>query len=244
MAEDYKTLVLHLLSKRQYPILKDIVVMDIHYKLLPENADFDVVHAYDKRSHDAMYTLSQHADPFRFSYLVGNENMFYVHETDHFDTTSLPLHCQRVKLNRYYVDVIQNQTSETFEEELYHFITLLNFDIPTLSPLLGLDTITCTRMLPKFIKLWVFKYDAQNFQKCPVSKGLETCFGPPETTGVIPVRVLRGKLSPCTSHAKILSLNNDFPTKLKHPYLMHYSPLHKTLFPLVYNPLENPLLVF
>lgn len=242
-ATEYKTLVLDLLSKRQYPVLKDLVVVDIHYKMIPETAESDVVRAYDKRSHDSAFLLKQHTDPYRLSYLAGNDHMFYIHEMDSLNINAFRDDCQRIKLSRSYVDTIRYCVSDTFEEELYHFITLLNFDIPKLSPLLDMNFMKCTRMLPQFIKIWVFKYDAVNIQHCPVSKEQKSCFGPPEQEGVIPTRVLRGKLAPCTSQSNILSLNNDIPIQQVNPYLLHYSDRYKTIFPLAYNPLENPLIV-
>lgn len=242
MAIEYKSLVCDLLQKKTYPILQDFVVMDIHYKLLPEHATVDTIHSYDRRIHDPMYVWSQHTDPYRLSYLVGYNTMFYIHETDQFQSDYLTIECQRVKLNRSYVDDIRNDISSSFEEELYHFITLLNFDIPKLSSLLGIHAMKCTRLLPQFIKLWVYKYETAPIQQIHANP---IYFGPPKNEGVLPVRVVRGKLGPCTSCTSILSLNNDIGASLPYlyPYLWHYSDRFKCIFPLAYNPLENPLLV-
>ncbi|GFQ71476.1 uncharacterized protein TNCT_395971 [Trichonephila clavata] len=137
MALEYKALVLDLLSKHKYPILQKFVVMDIHYKMIPVDSPSNVVHSFDRRTHDPMHELIQHSSPFHLSYLVGNKNYFHVHEMDQLRTDALPIDCQRIKLSRSYVDAIRNDTSDTFEEELYHFITLLNFNLPQLVPLLG-----------------------------------------------------------------------------------------------------------
>ena len=220
--------------------------MDIHYKLIPVHAPCQVIHSFDRRLHDPLHAWKRHQDPYRLSYLVHHPPLFDVHVTDHLDTAALPLDCQRVKLARSYVDAVRNDTSHTFEEELYHFVTLLNFDVPTLAPLLGLDVMTCTRLLPQCLRLWVYHYEERSLPHVPVDSKLAACFGPPDDD-LIPVRVLRGQLAPCTSDTTLLSLNNDLEARLSGapppPYLWHYSLRHKTLVPLAYNPLENPLMV-
>lgn len=241
MAVEYKSLVLDLLKQCQYPILKDFVVMDIHYKLLPENTAVDTVYSYDRRLHDPTHVWKQHEQPFRFSYLSGNKHMIYVHETNSMLPQCLEFDCIRVKLSRYYLDTIQNECSESFEEELYHFIQLLNFNLPKLAPLLGMEVMTCTRLFPQFIKLWIYRYDTAPVKQFPIGKDILSCFGPPEHAGVIPVRVMNGKLSPCTSSSVILSLNDNVQSHLN--YLQHYSDRLHAIFPLAYNPLENPLIV-
>ncbi|GFT75895.1 uncharacterized protein NPIL_19001 [Nephila pilipes] len=244
MAVEYKYLVLDLLLKHQYPVLQDFVVMDIHYKMIPTDAPSNVVHSFDRRIHDPMHELIQHTYPYRLSYLVGNDTLFYVHEVDELNTDALPIDCQRVKLSRSYVDALRNDTSRTFEEELYHFISLLNFNVPQLAPLLGFDFMECTRLLPQFIRLWIYKYDTVPVSRVPITATLRSCFGPPEHSSVLPIRVLRGHLGPCTSRTTLLSLNNDLSSHLPDPsYLWHYSDRMRTLLPLAYNPLENPLIV-
>ncbi|GFR02494.1 uncharacterized protein TNCT_355261 [Trichonephila clavata] len=218
--------------------------MDIHYKMIPADSPSNVVHSFDRRIHDPMHELIQHSNPYRLSYLVGNDSCFYVHEVDQLLTDSLPMDCQRIKLSRSYVDAIRNDTSDTFEEELYHFITLLNFNLPQLAPLLGFSLMECTRLLPQFLRLWVYDYDSVPVSRVPITPDLRSCFGPPESSSVFPIRVLRGHLAPCTSRSILLSLNNDLSTRLSHPpYLWHYSDRIKTLLPLAYNPLENPIIV-
>ncbi|GFR09727.1 uncharacterized protein TNCT_668691 [Trichonephila clavata] len=191
MALEYKTLVLDLLSKHKYPILQKFVVMDIHYKMIPADSPSNVVHSFDRRIHDPMHELIQHSNPYRLSYLVGNDSCFYVHEVDQLLTDSLPMDCQRIKLSRSYVDAIRNDTSDTFEEELYHFITLLNFNLPQLAPLLGFSLMECTRLLPQFLRLWVYDYDSVPVSRVPITPDLRSCFGPPESSSVFPIRVLR-----------------------------------------------------
>ncbi|GFR31059.1 uncharacterized protein TNCT_391101 [Trichonephila clavata] len=244
MALEYKALVLDLLSKHKYPVLQKFVVMDIYYKMIPVDSSSHVVHSFDRRTHDPMHELIQHSSPYHLSYLVGNEHQCQVHEMDQLLTDTLPIECQRIKLSRSYVDALRNETSETFEEELYHFITLLNFNLPQLAPLLGFNLMECTRLLPQFLRLWVYDYDSVPVSRVPIPPDLRSCFGPPECCSVFPIRVLRGHLAPCTSRSILLSLNNDLSTHLSPPpYVWHYSDRIKTMLPLAYNPLENPLIV-
>lgn len=241
MAVEYKSLVLNSLQQCQYPILKDFVVMDIHYQVLPENTAVNTIYPYDRRLHDPLHVWKRNDKPFQFSYLSGNQHMVYVHETDTLSTQALPIDCIRVKLSRCHLDTLQNQTSVSFEEELLHFIQLLNFDPSKLAPFLDMDIMTCTRLLPQFIRMWVYKYETALVKSTPIDKDLLSCFGPSEHSSVIPVRVLNGHLSPCTSSSVILSLNDNVKSRFN--YLQHYSDRFQAVFPLAYNPLENPLII-
>ncbi|GFQ84172.1 uncharacterized protein TNCT_265201 [Trichonephila clavata] len=179
MALEYKALVLDLLSKHKYPVLQKFVVMDIHYKMIPVDSPSYVVHSFDRRTHDPMHELIQHSSPYHLSYLVGNENHFHVHEVDQLLTDALPIDCQRIKLGRSYVDAIRNDTSDTFEEELYHFITLLNFNLPQYAPLLGFNLMECTRLLPQFLRLWAYDYDSVPVSRVPIPPDLRSCLDLP-----------------------------------------------------------------
>ncbi|KAG8172618.1 hypothetical protein JTE90_007711, partial [Oedothorax gibbosus] len=214
MAVDYKELVLQLLHQKKYPVLQEFVVVDIHYKMIPSEAPCQTIRSFDRRLHDPQHVWQQHMDPSRISYLVDNPPLFHIHETEHLDTTSLPFDCQRIKLSRGYIDAIRNEASLTFEEELYHFLTLLNFDVPALAPFIDTSFVDCTRLLPQCIRLWTYKYEERPLDHIPVDTRLADCFGPPTTEGVLPIRVLRGKLAPCTSQSTLLSLNNDHEAHL------------------------------
>ncbi|KAG8173843.1 hypothetical protein JTE90_016332 [Oedothorax gibbosus] len=204
---DYKALILQLLRQKKYPVLQGFVVIDIHYKLIPEDAPSQITHSFDQRViQNPLHAWKTHITPHRIPYLVNHSPMFYMHETNQLDNiTNLPYDCQRVKLSRGYVDAIRNVPSQTFEEEIYHFITLLNFDVPTLAFLLDRNIMTCTRLLPQFIRLWVNRYEERSMS-VPVDTRLSACFGPSVERDIIPVRVLRGKLAPCTSSSTLLSL--------------------------------------
>ncbi|KAG8156216.1 hypothetical protein JTE90_011126 [Oedothorax gibbosus] len=241
----YRQLVIDLLYRRKYPILKDFVVVSVFYKQIPVALSADqTCHTFDRRIHDPLHEWKSRQQMSTLSYMVDHDPLFYIHEIDQLDTHALPRQCRNVKINRSMVDALRNECSDSFEEELYHFITLLNFNVPKLAPLLGFDVMTCTRILPQNIRLYAYDYDEINIPCTPVGVSLEKSFGPVES-GVIPVRVLRGRLAPCTSASRILSLNNDHEAELqvKTPYTWHFDTLHRTVFPLAFNPLENPILV-
>jgi hypothetical protein len=243
----YKKLVLDLMCRRKYPVLKDFVVVSIFYKQIPLNASTVTCHTFDRRTHDPLHEWKSRQQMSTLSYMVDNDPLFYIHEIDQLDPSyvhTLPRQCRNIKINRSFVDAIRNECSDSFEEELYHFITLINFDFPKLAPLLGFDVMTCSRILPQNILLYAYDYDEMPIPYTPVTTTREKYFGPVEQ-GAVPIRVLRGRLAPCTSSSRILSLNNDHEAQLhvKTPYTWHFDTLHKTVFPLAFNPLENPVLV-
>ncbi|GFY67238.1 uncharacterized protein TNIN_228371 [Trichonephila inaurata madagascariensis] len=108
--------------------------------------------------------------------------------------------CQRIKLSSSYVDAIRNDTSDTVEE-LYDLFTLLNINLPQLAPLLGFNLMECTRLLPQFLRLWVYDYDSAQVSRVPITPDLRSCYGPRECSSVFSIRVFRGQLVPCTSRA-------------------------------------------
>jgi hypothetical protein len=137
--------------------------------------------------------------------------------------------------------------SLTFEEELYRFITHLNFNVPKIRDLLDLDFATSTRFIPRYIRTWVHKYEVRSIYHLPGGLDLKIHFGLPENRGVLETRIVRGKLSPCTSNKILLSLNDDLAVKTKlpcgwSPYNSHYSERWNVLIPLAYNPMENVII--
>lgn len=270
--QEYKALVLNLLCKCQYPVLRDFVVVDIWYKMIPpvdRIVSEDSVKTFDRRYANPLDVWKSNMNPFSLSYLSGGgssapPSTFYLCECDELDTRSLPLQCRRIKLSRSVVDrTVEYHASDSFEEELCLFWGLLNFDLPRVAPLFDMDEFSSTRCLPQFITLWAYRYDAVPFGPCgAASMTAETIsrFGPPTTvgeSGVLPVRVVRGRLAPCTSSETLLSLNNDVDgifhpataadsnvaaAAVKAPYTIHYVEKSHAFIPLAYNPLENPII--
>lgn len=235
---DYCSLVLNLIKDKKYPVLKNFVILDIYFKMIP--TDLEPLYS---ECHNLYNPLDiQNTNPFLLSYMVKNGKNLFVNEIDKLDTKILPVKCISVKLARSLLDKnILQYPSATFEEEIYHFITLLNFNVPKISSFLDIDYVTSTRFLPQRVTLWPNTFSVHVIDSCPATSLERACFGPVDNE-VIPARMLRGHLSACTSNSIILSLNNNmkFPS-LK--YTQYYIEKWKTLIHLAFNPLENPIIL-
>lgn len=239
---DYNVLVLELLELGKYPVLEKYVVIDIYYKMIPINYSNESVKGYDRRLMNPQDIYIRDAEPFDIHYLVSTtQHNFHVYHCNALDTSQFPIECLPIKLTRSFLDktVLYSQ-SVSFEEEIYHFLTLLNYDVSRLSPVLNLNFAASTRFLPQRVKLWVFNYLEYPVVQQPLSQNEKSCFGPTEES--VPVRVFLGRLAECTSRSTLLSLNNhlEFP---KFNYLHHFTEKWKTIVPLAFNPLENPIII-
>lgn len=242
---DYTSIVLELLDLGKYPVLEGYVLLDIYFKMIPIDYLSTSVQRYDRHMVNPEDIYIRNAESSNLHYLVStHSNHFYMHRIHTFDLESFPLECITIKLARSFLDTtVLNMPSASFEEEIYHFLTLLNNDVPRVAPLMNLNFFASTRFLPQRIKLWVFRYSEHSIAFHPVSEAERVRFGPPTCQEIIPIRVLSGCLAECTSRTTLLSLNNhfDFPNLT---YLHHFTEKWKTLIPLAFNPLENPIITF
>lgn len=238
---EYTTLVLRLLEKAKYPVLDGYVLLDIYYKTIPPDQQGASSRRYDRRMISPEDVYIRDAKPFRLHYLSSvDTHHFCVHYVDALDAGPLPMRCITLKLDRSFLDrTVLHAPSVSFEHEIYHFLTLLNFDVPRIADLLDTTFVDSTRFLPQRIRLWAFRYSERPVVRHPEAS--RSCFGPPDYGEVIPVRVLEGRLSACTSNATLLSLNNHFDFPAEPPYVHHYSEKWKAIVPLAFNPLENPV---
>lgn len=241
---DYASLVLELLNHGKYPILEGYVFLDIYFKMIPVDYPSTFVTHYDRHMINPEDVYIRDADPLNLHYLVATQpHHFYLHRIHTLNVDSFPLQCITIKLTRSFLDTtVLNVPSASFEEEIYHFLTFLNCDVPRVAPLLNLNFIASTRFLPQRIKLWVFKYTEKCILYRPLSDAEQQCFGPPVCHEILPIRVISGRLAECTSQSTLLSLNNhfDFPNL---SYLHYLSVKWKTTIPLAFNPLENPIII-
>lgn len=240
---DYGSIVLELLDRNKYPVLEGHVLLDIYYKMIPLDHVSSSCKRYDRRMINPEDVYIRDAEPFSLNYLTpfGNDT-FYMHHVNTLCVESIPLQCIRVKLARSFVDnTILHRSSTSFEEEIYNFLTLLNNDVPRICSLINLNFLDSTRFLPQRIKLWVFKYSEKTIETQPLTQEERLCFGPLVHSGVVPIRVLSGRLAECTSRRILLSLNNHstFPHL---SYLHHLSVTRNAIIPLAFNPLENPII--
>lgn len=240
---DYGSIVLELLDQKKYPVLEGHVLLDIYYKMIPIDHVSRSCKRYDRRVINPEDVYIRDAEPFSLNYLTPfGQNTFYMHHLNTLSTESFQLECIRIKLMRSFVDsTILNRSSISFEEEIYNFLTLLNHDVPRICSIINLNFLDSTRCLPQRIKLWVFKYSEHTIIQKPLTHNERLCFGPLVNPGVIPIRVISGRLSECTSQTTLLSLNNhyEFPHLT---YTHHFSEKWKTIIPLAFNPLENPII--
>lgn len=240
---DYASLVLKLLDRAKYPVLQGHIFLDIYYKMIPTDYLSRSSKRYDRRMVNPEDVYIRDAVPFSLNYLTPfGKDTFYMHHVDTLSIESIPLQCIRVKLVRSFVDTnILNRSSKSFEEEIYNFLTLLNYDVPRICSIINLNFMDSTRFLPQRIKLWAFQYSEHNIVHRPLTTEERLQFGPLDNPGVIPIRVISGRLSECTSQSILLSLNNHL--KYSHfSYLDHLTIKWQTIIPLAFNPLENPII--
>lgn len=249
---DYKNLVMRLLSNGKYPVLLNFVILEIYYKNFETK---EVGKQHDVRNNIPELVFDQiNDDPYQIIFLTKNGKYFYSHKHNIFSLnfSHLPLKCKKIKIykNDAISKILQLKSEITFEEELYFFITCLNYDIPKIKDLLNLDFIESTTFIPLSLKMKVDKYTVKelegNYEK-------PNCFGP--NNNDLQVRLFEGQLSNCFSKTHILSLRDhhafkSYLDKEDHPdfvnqyncYNIHYALEKQSFIPLAYNPFENPLL--
>lgn len=245
---NYTTLVLNLLKSKHYPILLDHVIMDIYYKeIKPKCAGKQ----YSLGCPEVIFEQENEAS--KIVYMTNHDTHIYIHKEDftNVDLNKLNVKCLKIKLNKGFINKILHTDYNTFEEEIYSFITCLNFDITKIHEILGLSFVDSTRFIPDSIQMWIYRYNSRSIQNQCLSAEY---FGP--SCDLIDARIILGKLSPCKSNHKILSLRNSramesdeeneqiIPEYMKayERYIFHYVTDYQTYIPLAYNPLENPII--
>lgn len=239
---DYASLVLELLNEGQYPVLEGYVAVDLYYKLIPDRHPSTVIRRYDAHVESPEHVYYRDVESFDLSYLVAPDpRTFCLHRVDRLPD-ALSTRCHTIKLTRSFLDatLFPHSPSDTFEEEIYRFLTLLNYDVPRLAAFLNLDFVTSTRFLPQRLHMGVDRYSKRPVSRhFPLTDEERACFGP-RPYEVLPVRTVLGRLAPCTSRSTLLSLNS---TAAGGRFIHHYAEAWQAIIPLAYNPLENPLLV-
>lgn len=249
---DYKHLVTKLLLDKQYPIILNDIIFEIYYKEIETN---EVGITYNKNNNNPEIIFNQMNEPYNLIFLTDHDNYFSIHKQyfSEFNMSGFPLKCMRIRI--YKNDAINktlNLRCSTFEEEIYHFITCLNYDVPRIKSLLNFNFIRCTRFIPISLKMKVNNYRFKNleglYKKPPY-------FGPNGNNHQ--TRLLEGRLSNSTINTQIISLRDHYQFQKKlnddmelfpefihnyHLYNIYFSMDHKSFVPLAYNPLENPII--
>lgn len=241
MSYCYKDLVLSCLEQKFYPALQDHVFIDIYYKMIEPDENCSLVRACNSMYEAPEIVYEKENDLFNLLFFTGEKNTFCAYKMSSFDPNKYQTKCFSVRLRRSVINNTLKLNCNTVEEEIYMLLAQLNTNVTKIHTLLDLSFIESTRFVPQYIQTWATRYTSQPLTGCVTSPER---FGP--TLHDFEVRLLNGKLSKCSSSECILSLNNDIdwdlPCKNYNPYNMHYSTRWKTIFPLAYNPLENPII--
>lgn len=244
MYKNYKSVVLECLEQKKYPILLENVYIFLLCKFIKSNE----AHAVENRfEYDPPLVRFEKAnnEPFKLTYMDGSRNQYCLYRTDTLDRQK---DCGKefqisIDLKRSDVNSILNLKCQTFEEEIYKFISTLNFDVPGVRDLLGIEFCKSTRLVPLSIEMCVRKYVGRPIDDECVRSAEH--FGP--SGAFMEARMLSGRLSACASKTTLLSLNDatNFRSEAAlqhyHPYNIHYSTRWRTFVPLAFNPLENPI---
>lgn len=245
---NYTHLVLNLLKNKHYPVLWDHVILDIYYKKLkPKCAGKQYISCCPE------VVFEQENEATKIVYLTHHDKYIYVHKENPKDIElkNLAVQCIKVKINKGYINKILKTDCKSFEEEIYKFLTELNFNVPKVREVLNLSFVDSTRFVPDSIQMWISRYHSKPIQNQCLSRDY---FGP--SNDLIDSRMIFGKLSTCTSNDKILSLRNSramendeeneelIPLLMRQyeRYTYHYLTEYQTYIPLAYNPLENPII--
>lgn len=247
---EYKTLVLQHLKRKQYPILLNHVIMDVYYKMLKPKCPGK---QYFSPCNCAEVIFEKENEANKIVYMTSQGKYFFIHKEDFKDVDfqNLQVQCKKIKINKGFINKILNTEFKTFEEEIYKFITHLNFNIPKVREILNITFIDSTRFIPHCIQMWVSNYNSVPILGQCLSREY---FGP--SNDLIDSRMVLGHMSSCTSKDLILSCRNatamkqDDENELNIPgflltcerYVLHYLTEYTTYIPLAYNPLENPII--
>lgn len=245
---DYQTLVFELLKNKYYPVLEDCVIIDIYHKFLkPISTGKQYASSMNP---EVLFERENEAT--KIVYLTHQHPFIYLHkeEVNTIDLKNLPIDCIRVKINKGFINKVLRTNYKYFEEEIYKFITELNFNIPNIRDILNLSFVDSTRFIPTSIQMWISRYKTMRITDVCINKDN---FGP--KTELIDTRMILGKLSKCTSNSKILSMRDPTPLENEEDeeeipfhiintekYTFHYIPEYNTIIPLAFNPLENPII--
>lgn len=248
MYMEYVDLVLTKLRSNEYCLLTGKVLLTIYFKLLePKNCDARKSNINDR------YTKS--LGTFQLTYLTVEDNVEYICKMDNFSNfDSLELKCINIYVEKDMVNRIFHKNYKYFEEELYYFITLLNFDPTKLINFLNMSSSQLTNFIPIDLKMMVSSYDVKQLEP---QSGVDiySSFGKKDNDQIefLFTRECEGRISRATSKELILSLRHSEPFKkclknaewvkdIQNPYIIYLHKASSAIFPLAYNVLENPII--
>lgn len=252
----YKLVVLECLNKKTYPILYDHVVIIIYYKWIEPSRLTKTRIIENSIYHLPEIIYEKENKPFKLLYFQEGNTNTVACELEKFDIyEDCTLHDNRkyVRLRRNDISDYLKIPCKSFEEEIYLFIKYLNTDVSKIAKLLDLNFQKSTRFIPISFKMCVEKfYENPIDSSCKLINDARY-FGFFSNSDELSTREVNGNISASMAKDIILSLNDDknwqniktqFPAEICHrePYTLYYSVRWQTIFPLAYNPLENPII--
>jgi hypothetical protein len=244
--KNYVYLVADLLRFNRYCLLKDYVILTVYYRLIKPDSDGEYV---GNEPPEDVY--ERHLEPFKYSYLSKLDDCLYIHVTPNVNTTDSPLECRHIKLNQHLINKRLDKSFTLFEEEIYTFITLLNFRPTEIRDLLNFSFADATRFIPVDVQMRVVDYDI-----APIHCGArKEYFGPKvDPVFLFQPREIEGRMSGAKSNSRIVSLRDGEGWKKDKspkpewthsisPYVVYLAVEQNGYLPLAFNPFENPIIV-
>ena len=231
-------------------VLKGEVLITIVYKTIKPDPHGKLIPAIDQ-----LLLYEQAQKPLHFTYLSEEKGKVYLHESTHYCLDGVEK-CINLRLRQNDINFHLHESHSYFEEEIYTFITHLNFNPSNVRSLLRFSLAEATRMIPVNVRMSVSDYDVFPLSQYG-KEGIHPEFFGPEDGGepMITIRELEGKISKARVRHKILSLKDGERFKIHKdtylhqwilssttPYVVYLCLKNNAYVRLAYNPLENPII--
>jgi hypothetical protein len=257
MKDHYAFVVSELLQRGKYCLLKDHVILTVFYRILRSDSSGEFV---DKEPQEDAY--EKHVEPFKYTYLSRRDDCVYVHVLPDIDTVSpsAPVKCIHITLRRGLINGYFNKSFVLFEEEIYTFLTYLNFSPTKIHGMLNLTFADATRFVPVDVQMRVRDYDVGPLTHTTCSSSsssVGTKYFGSKVDGdfLFQPREIEGRMSKARSNSKILSLRDgrgwmkdegcikpEWIDSIVSPYVVYWSVERNSYLPLAFNPFENPII--
>ena len=252
----YKSVVLDSLKKKSYPVLYDYVIIIVYFKWISPSRSVSTKVIENSKYHLPEILYEKENKELTLLYFEeGNKNIVAC-ELENFNISedcAPNVHRKNIRLRRNDLCDLLKVKCSCFEEEIYLFIKHLNIDVPKIGTLLDLNFEESTRFIPISFKICVDKFFIKPIDSSCKLTDPHQHFGPSYASNHLDTREVNGNISASASKDTILSLNDDinwkeikykFAAELQrlNPYIIYYSVRWQTVFPLAYNPLENPII--
>ena len=252
----YMSVVMECLNKKSYPVLYDHVVVVIYFKWISSPRLISSKILENSKYYLPEILYDKENKPLTLLYFEKGDKNIVACELEKFnilEDCSQTDYKKYVRLRRNDLCDLLKIQCKCFEEEIYIFIKFLNSDVSKIRKLLDLSFEESTRFIPISFKMCIEKFFINPLDISCKLTDYHQYFGPSPLSHLFDTRELNGNISACCSKNVILSLNDDIKwEEIKYkfakelyrynPYTIYYSTVWQTVFPLAYNPLENPII--